>query len=388
MRDEMLSKLKIRLPAILLLVVTLIFWGFYDPYEPAGPALLENPTLGEALANRGYTSETNGVLTLQVPDGGKMAELRYGLEGAAGFPFIRLSGCIRTDRVVLGKYAWSCARLLLIQRDASGKGISGEHMLLARYGTASWSEKVKEFKLEPNAVSVEVVLHQIGKSGTVQFKEISALPMKTKASFVWFRVVFALAWIFIALLYFRRCRLDRRKLRILILLNSIAILSGILMPSDWVDEIACLLKQRVTQVVQKRAPSKELRSDVSVGGKLSKLDNHSAENKLSQFSFGVANVHRLGHFGLFASLCFLVYCSAWLEKQDPIYYLKVGCDILLFSAISESLQYLTLDRTPGISDWLVDIYGLFLALVLFVVVRGVACLWAKLNPAKSVSGLT
>jgi VanZ family protein len=47
----------------------------------------------------------------------------------------------------------------------------------------------------------------------------------------------------------------------------------------------------------------------------------------------------------------------------------VALDILLFAAITESLQFLTMDRTPGIKDWFVDFYGMLTALLLFVVLK-------------------
>ena len=68
----------------------------------------------------------------------------------------------------------------------------------------------------------------------------------------------------------------------------------------------------------------------------------------------------------FASLCFLVYLSSALERQHPAYFFKVGFDMLLFAAVTEALQFLTLDRAAGISDWLTDVYGMLLALVLFL----------------------
>ena len=78
--------------------------------------------------------------------------------------------------------------------------------------------------------------------------------------------------------------------------------------------------------------------------------------------------HQVGHFALFASLCFLVYLSAALERQHVGYFAKVGFDILVFAAITESLQFLTLDRNAGVSDLLIDIYGMATAFVLFLAV--------------------
>lgn len=363
------DKLKLRVPAVLLLVVTLLFWGFYDRYEAVGPPLLESPALSDASRVRGDVSLTNGIFTLQVPAGGKTADLRFGLAGATDFSCIRVSGSIRTENVVQGRYTWNSARLLLIQRDAKGKWIPGTHGLLAEQGSVPWTSQVQEFEVDLGAASVAVVLQMTGKSGTAQFKGITAVPVQTKASFPVFRILFCALWVGMALLYFRRCRLDCRKLRVLIVLNVIVILYGTLMPGEWIQDASEQLKEKVSESIRKpAAPETEKKGPTVVPKKTPDL-SAAESRRIDQFNAVVGGAHRAGHFVLFASLCFLVYCSAWLEKQHPMYYLKVGLDILLFAAVSESLQFLTLDRTPGFSDWLIDIYGMLLALLLFLILR-------------------
>lgn len=366
---EMLNKVKLRLPAILLLAVTVLFWACYDRYEASGPILLESPPLGDAAHARGDISETNGVYKLVVPSGGKMAELRFKLAGGVEFSCIRVRGSIRTENVVQGKYAWSSARLLLIQRNAAGKWIPGLHRLLAEQGTVPWTSQTQEFEMDPRAASAEVVLQMIGKSGIACFKEIIAFPVDTKASYPVIRILFCLLWVAMAMLYFRRCRLHRRKLRVLILLNVIVILYGTLMPGEWIQNASELLKEKVSESMRKPAAPQKAETEGGVVPKKEPAVPVAESNRIDQFNTFVDGAHRAGHFVLFASLCFLVYCSAWLEKQHPMYYLKVGLDILLFAAVSESLQFLTLDRTPGLSDWIIDLYGMLLALVLFLMLR-------------------
>ncbi|MEA2068728.1 MAG: VanZ family protein, partial [Verrucomicrobiota bacterium] len=92
-------------------------------------------------------------------------------------------------------------------------------------------------------------------------------------------------------------------------------------------------------------------------------------SRIDQFNEAVGGIHKAGHFALFASLCFLVYLSAALERQQSSYYFKVAFDILLFAAVTESLQHLTLDRTAGILDWRTDVYGLLTGLAVFLVIR-------------------
>ncbi|MDF7825102.1 VanZ family protein [Pontiellaceae bacterium B12227] len=375
--DRWKDKLKLRAPAVLLLMISLLFWGFYDPYEQIGPALLEAPTLADALRVRGDVAEANGEFVLRVPEGGKTADLRFKLDGAVEFSTIRLIGSIRTDQVVEGKYSWNSARLLLIQRDAEGKWIPGKHSLLSKDGTVPWTAQVRQFDLDPNAASAEVVISQTGKSGTAWFKEVVALPVQLKASFFWFRILFASVWLVTGLFFFRRCRLDRRKLRILILLNAMAILYGTLMPGDWIETISEQVKEKGSEMIRKSEDPKVGAQDQSIAKKKASPVSGTETKKIGQFGTVVGTAHKLGHFGLFASLCFLVYCSAWLEKQHPVYYFKVAFDILLFAAISESLQYLTSDRTPGLLDWRTDVYGMCLAFILFLMFQLIIKVWKE-----------
>ncbi|HSR88575.1 MAG TPA: VanZ family protein, partial [Pontiella sp.] len=89
---------------------------------------------------------------------------------------------------------------------------------------------------------------------------------------------------------------------------------------------------------------------------------------IDHLSAKVGGLHGFGHFALFASLCFLIYLSAALERQPRTYFFKVAFDMMLFAGITESLQYLTLDRTPDVQDWLVDVYGMAAAFACFLFV--------------------
>lgn len=367
--DHWKDKLKLRVPAILLLVATLLFWGLYDPYGTVGPALIKTPILADAYQIRGDISEADGVLTLRVPNTGKRADLRFKLAHATEFSIIRVSGAIRTENVIEGKHTWRSARILLTQRDDKGKWISVKHSLPPKQGTAPWTKQTQEFKIHPLTFSAELVIQQTGKSGTAEFKDIIAQPVEVKASYTWLRNLFIITWVFMALVYYRRCRLNRRKLRILILLNTIAILFGTLMPADWLEGISQQLKQKASisllqpatsNVKSKATPTISIKSSGIVAAKSSWVE---------QFNPVFASPQKLGHFALFASLCFLVYCSAWIEKQHPVYYFKVGLDILLFAGVTESLQYLTTDRTPSVTDWIIDIFGMLTAFALFQTIK-------------------
>ncbi len=366
--SHVLEKLRLRLPAIILLAATLSFWGLYDRHEPVAPPLLQMPGMADATRGRGDCTETNGVFTLAVPVGGVPASLNFRMPGANRFPLIRVRARIRTDRVEQGRYEWSCARILLLQYDAGDKWIPGIHGVVAKKGTAGWKTCEDVFTIAPGTVHVDCSLQQGGSSGTAWFDSIQVEPVRLRPSFAWWRGLFALLWIGTGFLFFRRCRLHRRRLRLLILLNALAILAGTLMPGKWIQEASEGIKaeaaRQVAEQARRRAPPPSASTAPPGPAKPVLTDADTA--RIDQFNHAVGSAHEAGHFVLFATLCFLVYCSAALERQHPSYFAKVAFDLLLFAAITESLQLLTLDRTAGVRDWLTDLHGMLLAFGAFI----------------------
>ncbi len=359
------NKFKKRIPALALLLVTVLFWSVYDRYEVAGSALLEAPSLADGTRVRGGVFGRAGRFSLNVLPGGKPARISFSLPAATDHEFIRVRARIKVDGVVEGKHSWNCARLLVTQYDADNKWMSGHHGLVAEKGTKDWEAHEDVFKIFPKADRADLVLQQSGSEGSAEFDQIEAQPVRFRASFVGWRVFFAVLWFLAAILYFPRCRLHQRKLKILIFLNAAAILAGTLMPSDWIitgsEKIQSTLHELRTS---EPSPTKILASE-----KNKKPAPTSPQKQMDWFMEMNLETHQAGHFILFASLCFLVYCSAALERQHPIYFAKVGFDILIFAAVTEALQFLTTDRTAGILDLRTDLYGMAAALVVFLAVR-------------------
>lgn len=363
--DGWRKKLKLRLPAIALLAATCLFWSRYDRYEPAGPMLLQAPGLADASRVAGDCTETNGCFVLTVPANGKTARVDFTLPAATDYASIRVRGRIKIDGVVVGKNLWSCARLLLTQYDSADKWISGDHGLISESGTKDWEAYEDVFEIFPGAVRVDLNLQQIGLSGTAMFDGIEAQPVRTRASFKWFRLLFSGLWIYAAILYFPRCRMNTRRLKIVILLNVVAILVGTLMPSKWISDATEKVAARMEEARKKAAQTKVVAPVAAPAPAPSKPLPVPPRHE-EQFAMPAVEAHMMGHFTLFASLCFLVYLSAALEGQHPSYFVKVGLDMLLFAAVTEALQFLTIDRTAGISDLRIDVYGMVLALILFL----------------------
>ena len=365
--DSWKPKLKMRFPAFVLLLATISFWSFYDRYELAGPLLLESPVLADGTNLRGDVFESKSHFILRVPKGGKRARIDFPLTGGADYEIIRASARIKVDGVVAGQQPWHCARVLLAQYDANNKWISGPHGLVGERGSKDWEGHRDEFEIQPNAARVVVILQQSGTEGTAEFDRIVVQPVRIRTSFPWWRMGFAASWLAAAIYYFPRCRLHYRKLKLLILLNALAIISGALMPAEWIEDGSEWVKKTWTERTEPVPEKIALKPAEKPAGKPAvKRDRDLLQ--MDRFNELVGGVHGGGHFILFASLCFLVYCSAALERQHPSYFFKVGFDVLLFAAVTESLQFLTIDRTAGASDLRIDLYGMGAALLLFLMV--------------------
>jgi VanZ family protein len=338
-------------------MVTLLFWGHYSRFEAAGSTLLTSPSITDATRMRGDCTETNGRFVLSVPSPGRTASLNFRLKNAATYDLIRVGAWIRVTDVVRGAREWRCARLLLTQYDQNDKWISAEHGVVTLYGTGEWAWHEDVFEIVPEAVHVDLVIQQIGESGTAEFDGILVEPVRFRRSFIPWQAVFSVLWAGMAALYYKRCRLNSRRLRILILLNALAILTGTIIPGEWISDSCEQLKTAFRNKIEQQHQA----SAVSL----------QEDHRIEQFNEMVSEVHVAGHYLLFTLLCFLVYWSAALERQHPVYFVKVLFDILIFAAITESLQYLTLDRTADVIDWRVDLWGLLTGLALFLITRGI-----------------
>lgn len=379
------KKIKLRLPAVLLLAVSLLFWGLYDRYKVVGNPLFVPITLEHATAVQGDCSENKGHFILKVEPGGKIARVRFRAPLASNrFELIRVRGRMKTDGVVEGEYGWNCARLILVQLDAENKWIPCEHGVLSLTETQRWTRGDAVLEVQENARFIDLQLEQTGKEGTAEFDRLVAEPVQLRASYLLMRILFAGLWILMGPLYFVRCRLHRRRLKLFILLNAVAIVFGVLMPEKWIEVTAEHVEEDAIKVVaaveatkstpppigpSETTPSTNPATATAAQEKKPSVPEQKAKEKVDEMSESLGGMNGTGHFLLFSSLCFLVYCSAALERQHRSYYFKVALDILLFAAITESLQFLTMDRMPRIKDWFVDFYGMLTALLLFMVLK-------------------
>jgi VanZ family protein len=347
-----------------------LFWSFYDRYELAGPVLLQNPeiTLGEHI--RGNVSEENGVYRLQLSAAGKPAYIRFLLPNALNYKTIRIEARAKTEGVVPRDSVWRCARIVFFQYDQSNHWIPSNHALLTLKGSNDWKFYRQEFEIQPEADHVALVLEQSGSAGIAWYDQIVVEPVVLKKSFVWWQGLFVVSWLVLGTVFYWQFWRRARRFKFLILLNVFALLFGVLMPEQWITASSLWVKQQVKkkQQVVATVSKKSVKKPEKVSDKKPQnfKPRHHTHRVAEKFTQVVEKVHVMGHFLLFASLLFLLYLSAVFEQRRLIYFGATFLNLILFSAVTEALQFLTMDRSPGLGDLKIDFYGMLTGFILFI----------------------
>jgi hypothetical protein len=349
---SLLHKLIQRLPAVTLLAVSILFWSQYDRYESSGAFLLQSPPLSAASFLQGEISETTDGLILKASENDPPAHLQFPIPAIPPHRLVRVRAGISVEVPQQRPSASSCTRICLRQYGPDNEPIDTKSNLASLSGSHAWKQHEKVFKIHSRTLRAELILYLPETNGTARIDHLEIQPVQVRTSFRWWRAVFACLWITAAIIYFKRCRLHDRRLRLPIFLNVLIIIIGTLLPYQWIHQASDQVKGALEQAEDPYGSTAK----------------NAAEPPDCPVIRLFNNASSIGHFILFASLCFLIYLSAALEKQPPFYYVKVGGDLLHFAAITEALQFITPDRTATLCDLRTDVYGLTLALLLFLLI--------------------
>jgi len=217
---------------------------------------------------------------------------------------------------------------------------------------------------------VALVLEQSGSAGIAWYDQIVVEPVVLKKSFVWWQGLFVVSWLVLGIVFYWQFWRRARRFKFLILLNVFALLFGVLMPEQWITASSLWVKQQVKkkQQVVATVSKKSVKNPEKVSDKKPQnfKPRHHTHRVAEKFTQVVEKVHVMGHFLLFASLLFLLYLSAVFEQRRLVYFGVTFLPLILFSAVTEALQFLTMDRSPGLGDLKIDFYGMFTGFILFI----------------------
>ncbi|MBN1830544.1 MAG: VanZ family protein [Deltaproteobacteria bacterium] len=264
-----------------------------------------------------------------MPNGEKASSLRWDLPNSRRFDFLQLKGRVRVEDIKKGLNPWNIARCLLYFQDLRGtRRWDYPHSAEGLSGSSLWVEFSKVFPVPDFAESAHVLIQNSAKSGTMWIDDISLQPLRMNHQF--FRN--------------RNILLGVGAILILVFLFIMKIWEGF----GWM--IPAIILVGALGVLCRQAYFEEIASVLSIK---------------------VEVLKKIGHFIIFLAMG--TSSSLWLRRRSnargrigkSIYHaMCLFASLALFAAVTEFLQLLTLDRTPRLTDYLIDLSGSLLGVLL------------------------
>ncbi len=296
---------------------------------------------GVFIVEKAGFGESTGVRLFAVEEQG--SSLQWDLPNPRRFDFLELKGRIRVQDIKTGQDPWNVARCLLYFQDLRGtRRWDYPHSAEGLSGSSPWIEFSKVFPVPDFAVSAHVLILNSAKSGTMWVDDISLRPLRVNHQF------------------FR----DRNILLGLgvILLFAFVFTLKIWEGYGWMLPVIILVG--VLGVLCRNAHFEEIASVLNIRAEVLK---------------------KIGHFIVFLAMG--ASSSLWLHRRSTtrnrtdmsIYHaMRLFAALALFAALTEFLQLLTPDRTPRLTDYLLDLSGILLG-ILLVFIKGKT---SRIRPSK------
>ena len=264
---------------------------------------------------------------------GTSSYIQWTLANPQEYRFLLLRAKMRTEGVVRGANSWNAARLLLYFTDKNGKtNWDYPHAAGSLTGTSPWKEFEKVFSVPEYAATATVVVQNSSKSGTLWCDDISLRPAYKNSSYFLLRGILLVAGILLAISAIRSFDLLKNRGWVPLLIIVI-ILVGVLCSQYFLEMLA------------------------------------------GAFGFKVFWLKKIGHLFLFflLGLCSTLWANAAKKAtgrttQSLKQLVLIFTGLLSFAALTELLQFATLDRGPGTFDFYINTAGIIggIAIACFV----------------------
>lgn len=345
----------IRIGAVVVLIGLTIGWFNLVPrFERSGDELLRNGRFERAL--EGWTvqgpadavSVADGTVTLALDVPGRSIWMSQTLTPGPEQRALGLSVEVATEGVAAGPKPWQRAQVSLRGRILQGKPRWNGHISPVMIsGDHPWRRYYGAFVL-PAGVDEVVVRMALAKStGVMRIRNVSVFPVRRAPAFRIGADALLAAWVMAAALFLLPLVRGVRSpgARILVALVAITILVATLIPASLKDEIFRPVKEALKVVLNLLpALTPEIHRVLTVS---------------------IENLDAYGH----ALLFFVAALAVRFFRPDDRGIVQYGY-LLLFAAISETLQYFTQSRTPSFGDLSSDVAGITLAFLLHWLVAG------------------
>jgi len=320
-----------------------VFFSKYDRYESDGEELLKNGDFQQGLKH--WEKEHSGlqvffeeqpVLRLNSEAGQDVVSIKQTISNIQSHRFLRFSGKLKTEGVEQKENNWQSARLLFVGLNAAGQPLYDvPHVLVAQHGTRDWQRSTRVFELNDEVVRLRIEVQLAKVKGIAWAKDLSLMPIREKSAYRVYRGIAIGIWSVVAawLLgdYLRIHGFSKQQVPVAILLCAIVV--GVLMPVEMKVSLADSL--------------------ISLSPWIWHI--------VSSFSRSVSvDTYTIGHFLAFVYLSLAVY---WQTSYFRSLIQALGL-LVLFAFVSEVLQFLVDGRNPQLMDFLTDVAGIFIALLI------------------------
>lgn len=376
------SILRICLPVLGFISVLLLLHFSYDPYQAIGPDLLplsewQNYRLAPwSVSDTMAEMRPNGSM-LSLAQGKTRGRINRKIDGVMPGELLRLKFEARANQLTHGKAGWQVGRGALIYYNASDKSRwNYPHSTGILTGSCDWTSFELISPVQEYAKYAKLWIVNEGTSGQYEVRNLSLTPVRLKrsSSYILWGSVLWLSGIWLWYLY--RLHIQKRPWGWGVLLLSITIFTGVLLPSSVVTDApfvaAAVMDKGAQKVAQSIAPPQITPAQLPA----SKQAPEWVRRKDQAVTWiKHLDVHRLGHAGLFflfgiaCGRCFLPTFTPthiYTVQHDGKQLLHLILGLFLFSIMAELTQVITLSRTTEWADWRLNIYGTTTGLLLFI----------------------
>lgn len=324
----------------MLLWLTILLSNVINQYEVSGDELLTNRVFDNKLDGwqsagdvAAISIDSQSTIRLTSKNNKKIVSIKQTLENIPKGQFVRLSGVMKVKNVGRGGEIWQAARIIFVAVDAEGRSMYNvPHVLVMLNGTADWEFYSKVFVAVSHAVRYYVEVQLVNVTGVMWVKDLSLLPVKETLSFRLFQSASVLLWLVVTIWILAPYRREifTSKGNVLILLMLIAALFASLASTDLKHGFIELLKPFLPWVEDE------------------------------------AMIFRVGHFLAYSLISVAVFWAVKAKRSSRAVIICF-CLLVIFSMLTEVLQYLVDGRTPRISDFFVDVFGVISGFIILYI---------------------
>jgi len=369
------------LVAVLTVGVMALFFSLYEPWQPIGPELIQDGEFNTPAATNVWSGWN--ALTQLVPDGGfggspgvvlttssnKHGILRFTVYNLTNIPAFRVSLRAAAQGIVQGKEGYHVPRAIFFYQDAKAKNLFNRHHAVMRIQKDSdWRQYTDVFPAPKGMVSARFQIQNLGAVGVMGIDDVSVIPVQERPDAPWWKLFFGTLWTVAFGLCLFALRPWVRRYGFLIMTTLALIMIGIILPGKLLDDSI----EKSIHTAKSLRPKPVATAPASAVQPVKETPVQSATPKpIVLKESGIKRTHMIGHFTLFSLLAFFSALS-WISVQPSLKRgAAVFAGLIFFAAATEVLQFIPPDRSAGLSDLSIDVFGMAGAVVLVLLLRGI-----------------